>query len=99
MISDLLFPTPFVVAATPVTIVLCLFKLISFGFYVAMNAVTPIWLQKPKKIGGYGFTSQQNAYCKQKPWVLFEQKLKNYNSLLHSLDRNLICLGVWLAGQ
>jgi hypothetical protein len=52
------------VAITPVTLVLCLFTLISFGFYVAMNAITPVWLQKPLIIGGYGFTSKQNAYCR-----------------------------------
>jgi hypothetical protein len=58
---------PFIVAITPVTFILCLFTLISFGFYVAMNAVTPVWLQKPEKIGGYGFTSKQNAYCEINP--------------------------------
>lgn len=40
------------------------FTLVNFGFYIAMNALTPVWLQKPAKVGGYGFTSQQNAYCK-----------------------------------
>jgi hypothetical protein len=55
---------PFKVAIQPVTICLGLFTLIGFGFYVAMNAITPVWLQKPEKFGGYGFTSMQNALCK-----------------------------------
>jgi hypothetical protein len=53
-----------------VTVFLSLFTLVSFGFYVAMNAITPVWLQKPEKLGGYGFTSMENAYCKTTaPWV------------------------------
>lgn len=41
------------------------FDSISFGFYVALNSLTPVWLQLPKKLGGiYGFTVSQNAACK-----------------------------------
>lgn len=40
------------------------FTLITFGFYIAMNALTPVFLQKPVKIGGYGFDTFQNACCK-----------------------------------
>jgi hypothetical protein len=40
------------------------FDAISFGFYVALNALTPVWLQKPVKVGGYGFTVTENATCK-----------------------------------
>lgn len=40
------------------------FDSISFGFYVALNALTPVWLQLPVKAGGiYGFTVTQNAAC------------------------------------
>ncbi len=56
---------PFQVMATPAMVLTGFFMLISFGFYVAMNAITPVWLQKPEKIKGYGFTSYQNALCKQ----------------------------------
>lgn len=52
------------VAVAPATICLGLFTLVSFGFYVAMNAITPVWLQKAEKLGGYGFTPMENAYCK-----------------------------------
>ena len=41
------------------------FDTISFGFYVALNALTPVWLQLPVKAGGiYGFDVTQNAACK-----------------------------------
>jgi hypothetical protein len=60
---------PFVVAVTPVMLLLNMFTLVSFGFYVAMNAITPVWLQKPEKIGGYGFTSMQNALFSFTHWV------------------------------
>lgn len=57
---------PFKITLTPVTIVLSLFTLFNFGFYVAMNSITPTWLQKPVKLGGYGFTPYQNALCKSR---------------------------------
>lgn len=37
------------------------FTLISFGFYVGMNALVPVWLQRPVEEGGYGFSLEQNA--------------------------------------
>lgn len=55
---------PFKIAATPVSLMLGIFTLFSFGFSVAMNSLTPVWLQKPVKAGGYGFTPIQNALCK-----------------------------------
>jgi len=55
--------TPFMIAVSPVTLILSIFTLVSFGFYIAMNAITPVFLQKPIKIGGYGFTTYQNACC------------------------------------
>lgn len=55
---------PFKIALTPVSLLLNVFTLLNFGFYVAMNSVTPVWFQKPVAIGGYGFTPFQNALCK-----------------------------------
>ncbi|KAF3402653.1 hypothetical protein DPV78_004827 [Talaromyces pinophilus] len=52
---------PFKIAVTPVSLLLNVFTLLNFGFYVAMNSVTPVWLQKPVAAGGYGFTPFQNA--------------------------------------
>ncbi|KUJ24281.1 MFS multidrug transporter-like protein [Mollisia scopiformis] len=60
---------PFIVAFTPVTIILGCFTLVSFGMYVAMNSITPVWLQKPEKVGGYGFTSHQNALFSFTHWI------------------------------
>jgi len=57
--------TPFKIAVAPVLLIIAGFDTISFGFYVALNALTPVWLQLPKKAGGiYGFTVTQNAACK-----------------------------------
>lgn len=40
------------------------FDTISFGFYVALNAMTPVWLQLDKEKGGlFGFSVQENAAC------------------------------------
>lgn len=55
---------PFKIIATPVGFLLGIFTLFSFGFSVAMNSLTPVWLQKPLTAGGYGFTTIQNALCK-----------------------------------
>lgn len=49
-------------------LILSVYTLISFGFYIAMNAITPVWLQKPVKVGGYGFTTLDNAFCKFLLW-------------------------------
>ena len=50
-------------------LIMSVFTLISFGFYIAMNALTPVFLQKPEKIGGYGFTTLQNAYFSFVHWI------------------------------
>lgn len=55
---------PFKIAVAPVLLIIAGFDSISFGFYVALNALTPVWLQLPVKAGGiYGFTVTQNAAC------------------------------------
>lgn len=48
-------------------LIMSVFTLISFGFYIAMNALTPVFLQKPVKVGGYGFSTIDNANCEQLP--------------------------------
>jgi MFS family permease len=56
--------TPFKIAAAPVLLIIAGFDMISFGFYVALNSLTPVWLQLPIKAGGiYGFDVSQNAAC------------------------------------
>ena len=60
---------PFKIAAAPVVLMIAGFDMISFAFYVALNALTPVWLQKPEKIGGYGFTITQNAAFTFVHWI------------------------------
>lgn len=56
--------TPFKIALAPVVLMIAGFDAISFGFYVALNALTPVWLQLPVKAGGiYGWDVTQNAAC------------------------------------
>lgn len=56
----------------PVLLVIAGFDTISFGFYVALNALTPVWLQTPLQHGGvYGFTVTQNAFFTLHHWVGF----------------------------
>jgi hypothetical protein len=62
---------PFKIAIAPVVLLVAGFDTISFGFYIALNALTPIWLQKPVKAGGYGFTITQNAAFTFVHWIGF----------------------------
>lgn len=55
---------PLKLAVNPVLLLVAGFDAISFGFWVALNALTPVWLQKPVKLGGYGFSVLDNAACK-----------------------------------
>ncbi|KAI9642425.1 hypothetical protein NHQ30_009230 [Ciborinia camelliae] len=61
--------TPFLIAISPVCLVLSIFTLTNFGFYVAMNSLSPTFLQKPIKAGGYGFTIWQNAEFSFTHWI------------------------------
>ncbi|KIN08786.1 hypothetical protein OIDMADRAFT_175505 [Oidiodendron maius Zn] len=60
---------PFKIALAPVVLLVAGFDAISFGFYVALNALTPVWLQKPVKVGGYGFTVTENATFTLVHWI------------------------------
>lgn len=48
----------------PILLLVAGFDAISFGFWVALNALMPVWLQKPVKAGGFGFSILDNAACK-----------------------------------
>ncbi|KAK3324955.1 major facilitator superfamily domain-containing protein [Apodospora peruviana] len=64
--------TPFKIAIAPVVLIIAGFDAISFGFYVALNALTPVWLQLPVKAGGiYGWDVTQNASFTFIHWVGF----------------------------
>lgn len=58
------FVVPFKIAVSPILLLCAGFDAITFGFWVALNALTPVWLQQPVKVGGYGFTVMENAACK-----------------------------------
>ncbi|OJJ47980.1 hypothetical protein ASPZODRAFT_115343 [Penicilliopsis zonata CBS 506.65] len=60
---------PFIIGACPVTIIMGTFTLISFGFYVGMNALVPVWLQRSVAEGGYGFSLKQNAAFTFCHWI------------------------------
>lgn len=72
--------TPFLIGICPVTIIMGIFTLISFGFYVGVNALTPVWLQKPVAEGGYGFSLKQNAAFTFCHWIgiIFVQFFGHY---------------------
>ncbi|KAJ5762168.1 uncharacterized protein N7511_005550, partial [Penicillium nucicola] len=61
--------TPLLIGLCPATIIMGTFTLVSFGFYVGVNALTPVWLQKPVSAGGYGFTLEQNAAFTFSHWI------------------------------
>ncbi|KAK4214242.1 major facilitator superfamily domain-containing protein [Rhypophila decipiens] len=64
--------TPFNIAISPVILMIAGFDTINFGFYVALNALTPVWLQTPLKAGGiYGWNVTQNAAFTFIRWISF----------------------------
>ena len=67
-----MFFTPIKMAIAPVVLTIAVFDAVSFGFFVAMNALTPVWLQLPKKAGGvWGFSITDNAACRCLPGIGF----------------------------
>lgn len=76
---------PFKIALAPVILMVAGFDMISFAFYVALNALTPIWLQKPVKVGGYGFTVYDNAACKYIHLLLPHHELIQLSSHIRPL--------------
>ncbi|KAI9849734.1 MAG: hypothetical protein M1838_000095 [Thelocarpon superellum] len=52
--------TPYLVMLDPVTLFTGCFGLVTFGVYVAVNSLAPVFLQKPVHQGGYGFSVEQN---------------------------------------
>jgi hypothetical protein len=83
--------TPFKIAIAPVLLIIAGFDSISFGFYVALNALTPVWLQLPIKAGGlYGFSVTDNANCESPhicPLMGSARTNGGIYSHLHPLDR------------
>ncbi|PCG90158.1 Major facilitator superfamily domain, general substrate transporter [Penicillium occitanis (nom. inval.)] len=64
------FFRPFKLFTAPVILIIAGFDTISFAFYVALNALTPVWLQLPKKAHGiYGFSVADNAAFTFVHWI------------------------------
>ncbi|KUI64804.1 hypothetical protein VM1G_01242 [Cytospora mali] len=60
---------PIKLAVNPILLLVAGFDAISFGFWVALNSLTPVWLQKPVKAGGYGFSVLDNAAFTTVHWM------------------------------
>ena len=54
---------PFLIAVSPVVIVVGLYSFVIFGFSVMINILLTLYLQTPVAKGGYGFSPLQNAAC------------------------------------
>ncbi|KAH8651305.1 major facilitator superfamily domain-containing protein [Xylariales sp. PMI_506] len=63
------FVNPFKIALSPVILLCSGFDAVTFGFWVALNALTPVWLQKPVIAGGYGFSVLDNAAFTTVHWM------------------------------
>ncbi|KAH8658018.1 major facilitator superfamily domain-containing protein [Xylariales sp. PMI_506] len=59
MVDSILVPLK--IAISPVLLLIAGFDAVSFGFYVALNGLTPVWLQRSVSEGGYGFSVLENA--------------------------------------
>lgn len=66
---------PIAIGLSPVGILIGVFNLASFGWFVTINTLLTVFLQRPEKAGGYAFTPQRNAACKSShcrpPFPLF----------------------------
>ncbi|PYH40710.1 polyamine transporter [Aspergillus saccharolyticus JOP 1030-1] len=89
---------PLLIGLCPVTLIMGTFTLISFGFYVGMNALVPVWLQRSPAEGGYGFTLRQNAaftFCHWIGILLVQLGGHHYNDRLPLLLARRRSHGVW----
>ena len=55
---------PFIICASPVTIIAGSYTLVTFAWSVLISAELAIFLQTPVAYGGYGFSASRNAACK-----------------------------------
>ena len=67
-----------------------IFTLISFGFYVGINTLLPVWLQRPEVEDGYGFTLKQSAACKYLTLLQFFQSTTQFS------DHNIVTFCHWI---
>lgn len=57
------------IGISPATVVVGLFIIVLFGWALLLSILSPIFLQTPVKLGGYGFTPTQNAAFSFAEWV------------------------------
>ena len=62
---------PFIIAVSPVVIVVGLYSFVTFGFSVMINILLTVFLQTPVAKGGYGFSPLQNAACECLKYLSF----------------------------
>lgn len=55
---------PFIIAVSPVVMIVGFYSFVTFGFSVMINILLTVFLQTPKAEGGYGFSPLQNAACR-----------------------------------
>jgi hypothetical protein len=85
---------PLIIGICPAPLIVGFFILVIFAWAVAITTLTSVYLQTPKVLGGYGFTPNQNAFCKHHIWPgHFErpQMGKKYSLTTYSHFRGLDC--------
>ena len=59
---------PFQIALSPVSILIGVLQTTTFGWYIVINSLLPVFLQEPwepaKGVHGYGFNPTQTGLCK-----------------------------------
>lgn len=58
------FKVPLLIGLSPAGLCAGTFTLGFFGWFVNVNTLLTVFLQRPQDEGGYAFTPQRNALCK-----------------------------------
>jgi hypothetical protein len=61
---------PLIIGICPVPLMVGFFILVVFAWAVAITTLTSVYLQTPEVLGGYGFTPNQNAFCKYRTCIV-----------------------------
>ena len=77
---------PFIIAISPVIVIVGLYSFVTFGFSVMINLLLTVFLQTPEAEGGYGFSPLQNAAC------MYFNLLPNGESS----SRRIVTFNAWL---
>jgi hypothetical protein len=55
------------IMVSPISLLVGGYFLVMFAWPVAVNTLLGVFLQTPVEFGGYGFTPEENSYCKAVP--------------------------------